>query len=71
MPMMLKPKVKARWRANALVSLRLVKKVTVIGSIGKTQGVTTAISPPRKAKIRNPIKELSLPPETPLLFISV
>ena len=63
---MLKPNPKARLSARPLVSLRLVKKVTVMGNIGNTQGVTTAIKPPRKAKRRKPSKELSLPPLTPL-----
>ena len=63
---MLKPNPNARLSARPLVSLRLVKKVTVMGNIGNTQGVTTAIKPPRKAKRRKPSKELSLPPLTPL-----
>jgi len=37
-----------------------------MGNIGNTQGVTTAIKPPKKANIRKPNNELSLPPLTPL-----
>ncbi len=55
--MILKPKVNARLRANARVSLLLVKNVTVMGNIGKTQGVTTAISPPKKANIKKPMSD--------------
>ncbi len=37
---------------SALVLLFLVKKLTVIGNIGKTQGVATAINPPKNANIK-------------------
>ena len=35
---------------SALVLLCLVKKLTVIGIIGNTQGVNKAANPPKKAK---------------------
>ena len=44
---------------SALVLLFLVKKLTVIGNIGNTQGVATAINPPKNAKIKK-LKKLSV-----------
>ena len=55
----LKPKPSARFIAKVLVSLFFVKKVTVIGNIGKTQGVSTATKPPIRANIKNANKLVS------------
>src|SRR6185369_7995615 len=43
----------------AFVLLCLVKKLTVIGIIGNTQGVSKAKRPPKKPAINNPNKVLS------------
>ena len=51
---MLKPKVNALFKPCERESLFLVKKETVIGNIGNTQGVSTAINPPSNAKIKKP-----------------
>ena len=50
MAIMAKPYIIAFLTPSALVLLCLVKKLTVIGIIGKIQGIKSAANPPRKAK---------------------
>jgi hypothetical protein len=51
------PNIKARVTPCERVSLFLVKKETVMGNIGKTQGVATATNPPNNANNKKPKKD--------------
>jgi len=62
---MLNPYNKALVIPCRRVPERLVKKETVNGIKGKTQGVIKAISPPKKPSIKMPVKLLSAVSSSP------